>query len=381
MYSVEKTKGLNFSRQFDYPLFIGVLLLSVIGLFVLSSATKVMPGNVSGHHIMLVQGAGFLIGIVAALVLCFFDYKNFKSLGLILYIFSIILLVAVLFFGVKKQDSRSWFNLPGMGSFQPAEIGKITMILFVCIFVERIKEETKNKKANIIKFVIYSMIPIVLVLKQPDMGTAMVFMFILFVIVFVGGLPYKYIGGMILAAIPVFLGVWFFVLDKYQKLRFLAFLYPDKYQQDAAFNVQRAMIAIGSGQLDGKGLYRGIQTQNMGVPVKESDFIFSVIGEELGFIGCVVVIALIVFILLRCIYIAKNSRDLYGSYLVIGITGMMAFHFIENIGMNIGVLPVTGIPLPFVSQGGSSMVTNYIAIGIVLSVSMRRKRAIFNAME
>lgn len=382
MYSVEKTRGLNFIRQFDYPLFIAVLLLSFIGLVVLSSATKVMPtGYTSGSRMMLAQIVGLIIGVICALILSLFDYKNFKLLGFLIYTVGIVLLVAVLVIGEERYGSKSWFNLPGFGTFQPSELVKISTILFISVFLERIKEETRNKRTDIIKFLIYSMIPIGFVLLQPDMGTAMVFMFIVFVMAFICGLPYKYIGGLVIAAIPAFLITWFFILSGYQKGRFFAFLTPEKFQQGEAYNVLRSITAIGSGQLTGKGLYQGIQTQNLGVPVKWSDFIFSVVGEELGFLGCLAVVGLIAFILLRSIYIAKNSRDSYGSFVVIGITGMMAFHFIENIGMCIKLLPVTGIPLPFVSAGGSSMVTNYIAIGLVLSVSMRRKKTIFNSNE
>jgi rod shape determining protein RodA len=194
-------------------------------------------------------------------------------------------------------------------------------------------------------------------------------------------LPYKYIGWLAAAAIPALLATWVFILTPTQKGRIFAFLTPEKFQQTDAYNVIRSVTAIGSGQLTGKGLYQGIQNQNMGVPIKWADFIFSVVGEELGFIGCIAVVGLILFILLRCIYIAKNSRDAYGSFVVIGVMAMMAFHFIENIGMCIKLLPVTGIPLPFVSAGGSSMITNYIAIGLVLSVSMRRKKTIFNSTE
>jgi len=168
------------------------------------------------------------------------------------------------------------------------------------------------------------------------------------------------------------------VLKPHQKKRILTFIFPGS-DSDASYQVDKARIAIGSGKLFGKGLYEGIQTQaeSGGVPIKESDFIFTVVGEELGFIGALVMIILIYFILMRCLYIAKNSRDKFGSFLVAGVTAMFAFHFIENIGMCVGVLPVTGIPLPFVSYAGTAMITNYVALGIVLSVSMRRKRTLF----
>jgi len=378
MYSVEKTKGINFFKQFDYTLFTAVLLLAACGMFVLRSATLVMPGGGDGNRIMLMQSIGLALGIILALVLSFVDYKDFKTIGFIFYILSTCLLLLVLFAGTGKSQvgTNGWFNFMGV-SFQPSELAKITLIVFISLFLERIKEGRKDRTANIIKFIVYSAIPIGLIALQPDVGTCMVFAFIILVMVFVAGIPYRYFLRALLVSLPLLAGSWF-LMKPYQKSRILSFFSPDQYAQDSAYNVIRAKIAIGSGRIYGKGLYQGIQTQRGWVPVKASDFIFSVVGEELGFIGAAALIVLIFFILLRCIYIAKNSRDAYGSFLVMGITGMFAFHYIENIGMCIGLLPVTGIPLPFVSSGGSAMVTNFIAVGIVLSVSMRRKKTIFN---
>ncbi len=381
MYFVEKTREFNYFKQFDYLLFTAVLLLSSIGLLVVSSATLVMPNDANGGRMVLVQAVGLLLGIVISLIIGAIDYKDFKILGIFIYLFSISLLVLVLVIGERQQGSKSWFAIPGIGGFQPSEFGKIAFIVLISIFLERIKDGNPGRK-NKIKVIFYSLIPIGLVMAQPDAGTAMVFIFIFCVMIFVCEMPYKYIfitGGAFLSSLPF---LWFFVLKSYQKDRILAFLYPELDPQGKGYNVLRAKMAIGSGQIHGKGLYHGIQTQSKyGVPVKESDFIFSVIGEELGFIGAVLIVVLMLFILMRCIYIAKNSRDLYGAFLVVGLTGMMGFHFLENIGMCIGILPVTGIPLPFISAGGSAMVTNYIAVGIILSVSMRRKRTIFNSSQ
>jgi rod shape determining protein RodA len=391
MYFVEKTKGFNFFKQFDYSLFLAVVLLSGIGMAVLTSATRVMPGGAKNmielfpgfeiNKIVITQAIGLMIGIVASLVISSIDYKDFRNLGILLYLFGIVLLVLVLIpgIGVEKQGARSWFELPVMGSFQPAEIVKIAFIIFTSIFFERIKDGQKEKKYNKLKLLIYTVLPIGLVLKQPDAGTAMVFMFAFAVMVFICGVPFRYIFitlGTAFASAPF---LWMYVLKEHQKKRFYSFLTPEKYAQGDAYNVIKSKIAIGSGQIWGQGLMQGRQTQyEAGVPVKESDFIFSVVGEELGFIGAALILILIFFILLRCIYIARNSRDTYGAFLVVGLTGMMAFHFIENISMSMGLLPVTGIPLPFVSQGGSSMIANYVAVGVILSVSMRRKRVIFN---
>ena len=375
MYSVEKTKGLNTFKRFDYALFIAVLILSIIGIFVLSSATLTLK---NGNRLMTIQIATLVLGVIISLAISALDYKDFKVLGIVFYIFSIALLALVLVIGIGETEwgSKSWLRFAGVG-IQPSELAKITFVIVTSVFLERIKEGNMNR-SNVLKLIFYALVPIMLVLAQPDFGTAMVFIFIFFIMIFLCGLPYRYIVGTFLASIPIMAYLWFFRLKDYQKYRILVVFFPGLDPKGYGFNVNQAMMAIGSGQMLGKGLYQGIQTQNSSVPVKESDFIFSVVGEELGLIGAVIIIALVFFILLRCVYIAKNSRDLYGSFLVTGLASMMAFHFVENIGMCIGLLPVTGIPLPFISSGGSSMITNYIAIGVILSVSMRRQRVIFN---
>jgi rod shape determining protein RodA len=271
--------------------------------------------------------------------------------------------------------SRSWISIKGI-SYQPSELAKVAFVMVASIFLERISEG--QRKGNIVKLAVYSSIIIGLVVAQKDFGTSAVFMFMFFVMLYICKLPYKLIFGMIgavLAALPFF---WFFVFNDARKSRIISFIYPELDPLGSGYNVLRSKYAIGSGQITGKGLFEGVQTQNSVVPVKESDFIFSVVGEELGFVGACAVVLLIFFILLRCIYIAKNSRDLYGSFLVTGVTSMLAFHAFENIGMSIGLMPVTGIPLPFVSAGGTAVTTYYMAIGVVLSVSLRRKRVLFN---
>jgi len=377
MYFVEKTKGLNIVKNFDYLLFSAVLLLSTLGFLVVRSATLTRADG--GFRIAISQLAGLIIGITLALIMSCIDYKDFKLFGSGLYIVSVMLLIVVLKFGSGDElGSRSWLDL-GFVTVQPSEIAKVAFIMVASIFLERILEG--QRRGNIIKLIIYSSIIIGLVVMQKDFGTSMVFISIFLIMLFVCRVPLKYFISMIAAAIPVGLIMWFFVLNDKRKARIISFLYPELDPLGSGFNVLRSKYAIGSGQLWGKGLFEGIQTQNNMVPVKESDFIFSVIGEELGFIGSVVIVLLLIFILLRCIYIAKNSRDKYGSIMVIGVAGMIAVHTFENIGMSIGILPCTGIPLPFVSQGATNLVTNFMAMGIVLSVSARRKKVIFNSSQ
>ncbi len=385
MYFVEKTKG-NFIKQFDFPLFIAVFILSLIGIVVLMSAIQGMP---SWKYVWFKQVLSFVIGIIIAFITSTLDYKDFKTLGILLYVASIAMLVLVLFFGTEANGSKSWLELPLIGGFQPSELTKVAFVLVIPMFFERIKEGQQVRK-NLAKLMLYAIVPVILILRQPDLGTSLVFIFSFFVMLFVYGVKYRYFLitiGAFAASAPF---LWMFVLPDYMKGRIQTFLSPELDLTGKGLQVYRSKMTIGSGQLFGKGLFHGLQTQNsssvirssnFNVPEKQNDFIFSVVGEELGFIGSMIIIALVMFILFRCLYIAMNSRDLYGSFIAVGIAAMFGFHFIENIGMSIGVLPVTGIPLPFMSQGGSALLTNYMSVGVLLSVSMRRKRAIFNSSQ
>ncbi|HHV60697.1 MAG TPA: rod shape-determining protein RodA [Clostridiaceae bacterium] len=376
MYSVEKFQGVNLVKHFDYFLFFAVLILSGIGIVVVKSASLVMPNGADGSRMAMVQVAAMVLGIVAALVLSSIDYQYYKNFSFILYLGSLMLLVLVLIFGTGEQfGSKSWLNIAGI-TVQPSELAKISFVFVVAYYLEKINE-SEEKIKPIALLAVFAAIPIGLVLLQPDMGTALVFIFIFCIMVYVAGLSYKYIAIGFLSSIPVFLLSWFYLLEDYQKNRIIGLFKPESGSTTYTFNVLRSIMAIGSGRLYGQGLFQGTLTQSASVPVKESDFIFSVIGEELGFIGSVAVVLLLTLIIIRCLYIAKTARDKFGSYVVSGICGMYAFHFIENTGMSIGLLPVTGIPLPFISQGGTSLLASFIAIGVVLSVSMRRKKALF----
>lgn len=375
MYFVEKTKSINFAKQFDYLLFTAVILLSTIGLFIVKSAT--LTNKDGGTRAFAIQLVGMGLGIICALILTAMDYKDFKSLGILMYIGTLGLMMLVPIIGVEVGGNKNWLRVGGI-TFQPSEFAKITFILMNALFLERIKEGEKVRK-NLLQLLFFAALPIGLMVLQKDLGTTMVFVFIFFIMIFIAGIPYRYIfgaAGAFLATLPF---IWFFVLNDTRKARILTFLNPDRDPLGAGFNVQRAKMAIGSGQITGKGLYRGIQNMNSVVPVKESDFIFSVVGEELGFVGCSIIVLLIFIILLRSISVARNAPDPFGSYIVSGVVALFSIHYLENVGMNIGLLPVTGIPLPFVSSGGTAVVAYFIAIGFVLSVSMRRKKVIFNA--
>lgn len=386
MYFVEKTKSINYIKQFDYLLFAAVLLLSIIGIAILKSAI----GEPGLSKTLLKQILCLVIGLVAAITISAVDYKDFKTIGFVFYVASILLLILVLVKGDEKNGSLSWLTVPIIGTFQPSEFAKAAFTVVMPVFFERLKEGQQTAK-NTVKLVVYAAIPIALVILQRDIGTAMVFIFSFIVMLFIYGIPYRYFLialGTFAASAPV---LWFFVIpEKFPHIRnrILSFIFPENDLQNTGWQVNRSKMTIGSGQIFGKGLFHGLQTQNSSsaassyyLPAKQTDFIFSVIGEELGFIGVMLVIAVIFFILFRCIYISINSRDAYGAFIAVCIASILGFHFIENIGMCVGVLPVTGIPLPFVSRGGSALIANYLNVGILLSVSMRRRKTIFNSSQ
>lgn len=221
------------------------------------------------------------------------------------------------------------------------------------------------------------MVPILLVIKQPDYGTAMVMLAIIAFMLFVGGLDYKYV---IAAVIVVVVGIplaYQYVLPEHAKDRITVFLNPETDPQGAGYNIIQAKLAVGSGQMWGMGLLEGNQTQLGYLPMKVTDFIYAVISEEMGFVFSVAVVGLFVLLIIRGYTIAKTSEDVYGSLIATGITTMWLAHFLENVGMNIGLMPITGIPLPFISYGGSSMITNFIGLGLLLSVSAKRNKKMF----
>lgn len=375
MYFLEKTKAISFVKQFDYILFFAVLTLSVSGVVVLRSAVLTLP---SGDSMLNTQIVSIILGIIAAVIIALFDYRQFKTVGFVIYIICLLLLVYVLKWGIgyESYGSSSWIYIPGLTSFQPSEIMKISYVIIGSLFLERLREGNEQLR-DFIKFLFYVGLPVILILLQPDYGMVIVYLSGLLVMIFVFGIKYKYIFLSVAGLLSSFPFVWKYALNEPRKLRIIEFLRPGSDPSGASWQLDRAEIAIGSGRVFGSGLFKGIQTQSSYVPVKESDLIFSVIGEELGFVGALFFVILILFIILRCVYIARNSSDFFGSYIVMGITGMLGFQFIQNIGMSIRLIPVTGLPLPFVSAGGSAMVTNFVLIGVVLSVSLRRKRPVF----
>ncbi|SHI50888.1 rod shape-determining protein RodA [Lutispora thermophila] len=356
-------------KNIDIGIIISVILLFVAGIIAISSATGVAYGG--SLRYVKIQSVAFVLGLIAMLITLVIDYNTFGEMSKTIYIVSIILLISVLIFGKEVKGSKSWFDF-GVVNFQPSEIVKISFILSFAKVLEK-REDTLDTFKGILPVVLY-IVPIVgLILLQNDFGTALVFVFFIAFMLFAAGIGYKYVFGAVVLGILSLPLLWFYVFEDYQRKRILVFLNPEMDPLGRGYHVIQSKIAVGSGQFWGKGLYQGTQNNLGFIPERHTDFIFSVIGEEMGLVGSVAIILLFMLLIMRCIYIAKISKDSYGKYICIGVMAMFLFHILENIGMTIGMMPVTGIPLPFVSYGGSSLLTNMIAIGLVLNVGMRRQ--------
>lgn len=355
-------------KDIDYKLLIAVAITCLFGLVILNSASMSLR---TWNSIMRSQKAATILGFVALFIFTTIDYRNWKILYKLIYIVSIILLVATVIFGTGPSgtDIKSWLSIGGF-SFQPSEFVKIAFVIFFAAYLEEVGEDL-NKPLVLVRVLAFGFFPIALILLQPDMGTALVYIFIMIVMLFIAGVHLKYIAiavGAFLILLPI---IWL-TLEDYQKNRIFDFL--DPYSNPTGTNYQyiQGEIAIGSGKFLGKGLYQGTQNQFNFIPEKQNDFIFPVLAEEFGFMGGFALLGLYLFILLRMYRISKYSVDAFGSYMVIGISAMFLFHIWENVGMTLGVMPITGIPLPFFSQGGTFQLTNLTMIGLILSVAAHR---------
>lgn len=363
--------------NFDYVLFVIIVVLFGLGLMAIASATNFQDFGVTRQVQM--QAISFVIGLIAMIVILFVNYEMVGELYWIFYGITIFLLVIVFVpgIGVTRFGATSWINF-GPIDFQTSEIAKITYIIFLAKFVEKMGG-VRTFKALIKSGI--TLLPILaLLLKQPDLGHALVFTVAAFGVLLINGMKYWVvalgIGGLV-ASIPII----YPRLEPHQQQRIEAFLNPNDVSLPGNYQVLQSKITLGSGQMYGRGLFQGVYHRLNYLPVQESDFIFAVFVEETGFVGGIAVIALYLFFMLRMVHISQKIKDDFGSSIVIGLVFMFAFQIIENIAMTMGKMPVTGITLPFFSYGATSIVTNMIAIGIVESIYIRRKKGTFFTHE
>ena len=376
---VNYKSSLKLIKQLDWKLIAIVLTIFGFGLVILSSATHLNSNANTTKAIFQLgkQCAAFGLGAMVICLILLVDYTLIGKYYKELYLISIILLAVVLIpgIGAERGGARSWLNL-GPLDLQTSEIVKLTFILSYAKIVESKRDRLRTIK-DIMPLIIYAIPFLGLLLAQPDLGTALVFMCIIAAMVFTAGLDGKIIRRTIIIVVAL-MPIMYMLMADHQKQRIEAFLHPEDITLKGNYQVMQSLIAIGSGGITGKGLYQGSQNQEDFLPVQDSDFIFAVVGEELGVIGMVFLIGLYIAFIFRLIYAAQQARDFYGTLIVIGVLGMFGYQIIQNIGMTVAVIPVTGVTLPFVSYGGSSMLTSMANLGLVMNVYMRRKKINFS---
>jgi rod shape determining protein RodA len=363
--------------QADWLLVIGVVGLSAIGALLIWSATYRRTALTGGDHseFLVRHAVNFAIGLVLAVGAAVTDHRRVRMLAPVLYAASVagLALVLVPSVGVVINGSRSWIELPWM-SVQPSEFAKVAVIVGMALLIAEKSEADHREEARTIdvaQALAVAAVPIVLVVLQPDLGTVMVLGSIVFGIIAVAGVPKRWMFGLVAVTIAgTALAIRLDVLKDYQLARFTAFADPSQDPQGIGYNVNQARIAIGNGGVFGQGLLHGSQTQNSFVPEQHTDFIFTVAGEELGLIGAAGIIVLFALVLWRALRIALNAQDVFGRLVAAGIVCWFAFQAFENIGMTLGIMPVTGLPLPFVSYGGSSMFAGLLAVGLLQNIHL-----------
>ncbi len=352
--------------QGDWVLLSAAYLLLGVGLLTIYS----LSSGFSQQNIFARQMVFAVIGTAVLVSFPFFDYRHLSKMSTPLYFLTIAVLAVVLLFGSTIRGTSGWIQLFGF-QFQPVEFSKIVLIIFLASFISQKRSELGDFVRLFASFVLTSIL-IFLVLKQPDLGSALVLAGIWLFMVIVSGIRKRHL--LLLGtffAMVSFVG-WFF-LAPYQKDRILTFLHPDQDRQGSGYNVFQALVAVGSGGVSGKGLGHGSQSQFQFLPERHTDFIYAVVSEELGFVGAALVLFLFGVILFRVTGAALLAGDNFGYLLGMGIASMIFIQMAVNIGMNIGVLPVTGIPLPLMSYGGSSLISVFLGLAIVQNIVSRRR--------
>lgn len=362
--------------NFDFLLPISVILLSGFGLLIIYSATRYsMPEGVTDPMYYLKRQGYFLIGAVIAFFLIqLINYKYLLKFWWVFFIINIGALISVIFFGYVVHGSKAWIDLKFF-SVQPSEFSKIFMVITVAALLSKWPREKTNAVGfkKVVLSLLTALISIVLVLVEPDYGTALIFFLTYMGMLFISGANFLYfLGILILTAGGFFSAIKLGLIKQYQLDRILVFIKPDIQKQTIGYNLFQSKLAIGSGGLWGKGLFLGKHTNLNYVPEHHTDFIFSVVGEETGFFGAVAVIVIMGFIIWRCFYIASRARNDFGSLISGGVGFIILSQAVINIGMTIGIMPIIGIPLPFLSAGGSNLFAIFLGIALVENVYLRR---------
>ena len=354
-------------RDFDWVLLVFVLVICGLGVMEIYSATYTT--KFVGVHAKQVY---WIIGGIAMMFLMsLIDYHMLLDNVHWFYGVSIVSLVAVLVVGKRYLGAKRWIQLPGGQHFQPSEWVKLILILVIAKYFADSKSEEASV-ADIVKAGALVAVPMLLVLKQPDLGTALTYVPVAIMGLFLGGMRYRHAAVIVLVGAMMLPIVWHFGLKPYQKQRLVSFRNPEDDPQGSGYQVQQSLIAVGSGGVWGKGATKGSQTGGGFLPVPHTDFAFAAFCEEHGFVGALLLLLLYFVVLMRLVHNAQTAPDRAGAFVVMGVVAVLTFHVLVNIGMVVGFMPVTGIPLPLLSYGGSSVLFTFLALGMVMNIRMRR---------
>jgi len=358
-------------RELDYISVIFAICIVIFGCLNISSAT----GKDYGIYYPKLQIMWMILGLITMYLILIFDYTLIKNYATLIYWAGVIFLfLSDFILGSTTKGATSWIKIGSLG-IQPSEFAKIGMIIMLAKKLDDMDGRINDPK-NLFELIFYAAVPMILIVIQPDMGMTMVSFFIVLGIFYCIGLDHKIIVGGITSIALLIVGVWNSpIMKPYWKGRLTSFLHPEQYELGYGLQLIQSKLALGSGGILGRGFGKGIQYNS--VPENHTDFIFAVLGEEWGLVGALVLILLFGILIYRLIKIAKSSKDVLGTVICVGFISNLLFSIMQNIGMTMGLMPITGITLPFMSYGGSSLLTSFMALGLVLNVGMRKKKINF----
>lgn len=380
-------------QNLDFMFLLFLILLLSSSLIILSTASLNVDKEHPLHYVQL-QALWITAGLILTCIIAFIDYKKWRHFSKWIYAVNLMLLLAVILVGNEAKGATRWITITSNFAIQPSEFAKVFIIITLADFLAK-REKNLNRFRDFIAPSLFVLIPMILICLQPDLGTALVFGAIFVGMMFVAGANPRKFGALLLGSgLITGIALWLHFatnlpswlrfaqgiplpLKEYQLKRLIIFINPASDISGDGFHIIQSIWAIGSGGLWGKGYRMGTQGQLNFLPEHHTDFIFSVVGEEFGFIGTISLLFFFCIFLLRSVRIATKSRDLYGTLIAAGIISMFTFHILVNVGMTSGIMPVTGIPLPLISYGGNNMLSNMVAIGLLLSINLRRRRLMF----
>jgi rod shape determining protein RodA len=359
-------------NNIDWALVSAAFMLSVAGILTIFSATRPLPGGEQPAY-YIKQTYWVLLSILALAGVISLDYAWFNRAAYYLYGGSAALLVLVLFMGTTGMGAQRWINLGPIG-FQPSEFFKLAFLVIMARHMSTLGDDLSMRNV-LYSFCSFLLVPLLLILKQPDLGTSMVLIALFTVLTIFRGVARKAAAIaviVVLISVPFVGNIFWDELRDYQKKRILCFVKPDIDPEGISYHITQSKVAVGSGGVMGKGYMKGTQGPFRFLPEKHTDFVFSIFAEEWGFMGSIILLFVYLVIIFRGLVIASKAKDEFGRFLALGITFMFLIYCFVNIGMTLGLIPVVGIPLPFMSYGGSALLTNYIAVGILMSIRIRR---------